>query len=84
MNAKQKAALKVLAEMLADQIADDVVSIIESEEPGSKQEARDSFQSFAEDGAGDYIEQLNETLENEMFKFFNRKAKQYVASMGKK
>lgn len=78
MNKQQKAALKVVAEMLATDLMKEATSQITAFD--SKQDVRDCLQCYSEDGAYEFIDTLNQKVETEMFKVFNKKARQYVAA----
>lgn len=79
MNANQKAALKIVAEMLADQLFKEAVYYINLND--DKMNARDTLQSYGEDGAYEFIDTLNEKIETAMFKIYNKKAREFVAKM---
>ncbi len=76
MNKQQKAALLVVADMLATEMMKEATLDITSAD--TKSDVRDIFQIFGEDGAYELIDSLNEKVEVEMFRSFNKKARAYV------
>jgi len=80
MNAKQKEALQIVADMIAQEMFEIAASDINEED--TKSEVRDIFQIYSEDGSYELIDSLNEKVETAMMKSFNKKARAYVAAMG--
>lgn len=81
MNKEQKAALKIVADMIATEMFEIAVQDITDED--TKTEARNILQSYSEDGAYELIDSLNEKVETAMMKSFNKKAREHVAKIGR-